>query len=239
MENNQTQSSSNLLQLGQQDSQPINKQQSIGANFIDSSVSDINSEKQSQIKKSSSFFKILSLIFFGVLMVVFGFFVFKRLYNSTEIIDVNNGFKFSSIVGWKKISSREGSYLSLATISEDQFIISYADIRIIPNDMPEKFIGRMLSEDKTNEISEMCQNNSKEVGTKFLGIEKLSIPGTNSYKCMSEGVGDNTNGNILLMDQIVIIKPENNIIISTSYQKNLQEEKIKVDNLISGFEIIK
>lgn len=182
--------------------------------------------------KSKIFLIIFLLIFIGGLITAYIFL------NSKTIVDNKYGFKFTNIQGWNKIAPRESAYLSLATIKNSKFIFSYLDLRIQPNTMPEKFWTKMLSKDYTDEFSKMCEETDENISFNYLGIEKISIPGTNSYKCKSEGVGTNTNGNILVMENYFIVKPKFNLLISTSYQKNLPEEATNVKRLMDSLQII-
>ena len=189
--------------------------------------------KQHNPPSKSKFFLIIFLfIFLG------GLVMFYIYLNSRTIIDNKYGFKFKNTQGWNKISPRENAYLSLATIKNSKFIFSYLDLRIQPNEMPLKFINKMLTKDYTDELAKMCQETAEEISSTYLGIEKINIPKTNSYKCKYEGVGKNTNGNILLIESYIIIKPKFNLIITTSYQKNLPKEEENVKRLIDGLQII-
>lgn len=179
---------------------------------------------------------ITGLLF--ILVIGVGVIFATKFIKSSVVIDQNNGFKFSDTRGWVKIPPREGANLSLATFREKQFIFSYAEVRALPNNMPDKFISRMLSEDNTLEITEMCKNTATDKKMEFLGIERVNIPSTNSYKCKFEGIGENTNGNIVVMETLFVTKPKINLLITTVYQKNLPEEKANVDRLMSGFQII-
>jgi hypothetical protein len=192
----------------------------------------------STTKQTRLFFKSKIFIIIFIFTIVGGLFGIYYLLNSKTIVDNKYGFKFTNIQGWNKISPRENAYLSLATIKDNGIIFSYFDLRIQPNTMPEKFITKMLSDDYTDKFSEMCEETYKNINFNYLGIEKIIIPGTNSYKCKSEGVGTNTSGNILVMENYFIVKPKFDLLITTSYQKNLSEEAENVKRIINSLQII-
>jgi hypothetical protein len=180
---------------------------------------------------------LLIIIFIGIAFWVFFLFIYHR-----SITDKEHGFKFTIISGWEVTPSQEGIDLSLATFHTSEgkkFIFSLATLVISPDKTPDEFITRMLNEDNTETIREICKNGAVEKKMTFTNIERLNIPNTNSYKCTSEyNGGPNNNYNTFVFESYFIQKPKYNLLLSTTYQKNLPQEARAVKRLVKGFKVI-
>lgn len=171
------------------------------------------------------------LIFIVFILAISGtvFYLNKNLIGNDKLIDSKFEFQFSNTKGWKKIPPKEGSYISLVTVNQNNTVISYADVRpLIMQNFPPKV---------KEEIDKLCKEVTKDVNPQNLRTEEIIINNMSGFKCEYEVFGPNIN-EALINSQYTFynsVGKKYGYIITTSYLQKSIDEANKVNQLIQGF----
>jgi hypothetical protein len=177
---------------------------------------------------------IIIYVLFGIILLVFAvggtfFYLNKNLTGNTKLTDSKFEFQFSDTKGWKKIPPKEGSYISLATVDQNNTVISYADVRpLVIENFPPKI---------KEEVDKLCREVTKDMSPQNLKTEEITINNISEFKCEYEVFGPNINETLISSQYTLYnsVGKKYGYIITTSYPKKSADEASKVIQLIEGF----